>query len=314
MIARIPLLTGLLIVQLVLLAVLLLGGDEDRGTAKLLDFEPAQVNALTFEDADGKTVSLRMVDGDWRIGELPADADRIGEVIESLVGGSASWPVATSESSQARFEVAEDAFQRRVRFAGESGELATLYLGSSPGFRRIHAREADADAIFSIDFAVHQLPVDGSDWLDKQLLQTESISRVTFPDGAVLAGNDESGWILDGQAADPEAASRFVERIEGLSVLGLHEASADTVLGEPVTIAVQDDEGSHELSFRFNEAVDEYVLTSDRLPGEFTVASYIVEQILVPTAELLPEAAPESSEAEEDGEAELTPAPAADEG
>jgi hypothetical protein len=306
MIARIPLLAGLLIVQLVLLAVLLLGGDEDGGAAKLLDFEPAAVSTLTFEDGDGKTVSLNKVDGDWRIGELPADAEKIDEVIESLLGGSANWPVATSESSQARFEVAEDAFQRRVRLAGESGELATLYLGSSPGFRRIHAREADAEAIFSIDFAVHQLPVDGSDWLDKQLLQAESISRVTFPDGAVLAGDEESGWTLDGQSADLEEASRFVGRIEGLSVLGLHEASADTVLSEPVTITVQDDEGSHELSFRFNEAVDEYVLTSDRLPGEFTVASYIVEQILAPAAELLPEEAPQSAEAEAD--AELTPA------
>lgn len=312
MIARIPLLTGLLIVQLVLLGVLLLGGDEDRGALKLLELEPAEVKALTIEDGDGKTVSLRMVDGDWRIGDLPADAAKTDQVIESLLGGSANWPVATSESTQARFEVAEDAFQRRVRFDGESGELATLYLGSSPGFRRIHAREADSEAIFSIDFAVHQLPVDGSDWLDKQLLQADSVTRVIFPDGAVLAGDGESGWTLDGQAADLEAASRFVERIEGLSVLGLHEASVDTVLGEPVTIAVQDNDGSHELSFRFNEAVDEYVLTSDRLPGEFTVASYIVEQILVPAAELLAEEASQSSE--EDEEAELAPAPAAGEG
>jgi hypothetical protein len=271
--------------------VLLLAGDEEGAAAKLLDFEPDQVEAVNVADDEGRFLELEKVAGAWRLGELPADAAKIGAVIEALVGGSASWPVATSESSQARFEVAEDAFQRRIRFSGAAGELATLYLGSSPGFRRIHAREASDEAIFSIDFGVHELPLDASDWLDKTLFEVETISRLTFPEGAELLGDEESGWTVDGQPADPEKASDFVSRIAGLSVLGVHEAAADTVLGDPVTVVVEDDKGTHSLSFRFNEAVDEYVLESDRVPGEFTVASYIVEQILVPASDLLPEEA-----------------------
>ena len=299
MIARIPLLTAVLVAQLVLLAVLLLAGDDQGAAAKLLDFEPGEVEAFSFEDGDGRSVALEKVAGAWRLGELPADAVKIGGVIESLVGGSASWPVATSESSQARFEVAEGAFQRRVRFSGGAGELATLYLGSSPGFRRIHAREAEEEAIFSIDVGVHELPVDASVWLDKALFEVEAISRLTFPEGAVLVGDEETGWTVDGQQADLEKATEFVRRIQGLSVLGIHEAAADTVLGDPVTLIVEDNKGTHGLTFRFNEAVDEYVLESDRLPGEFTVASYIVEQILVPAADLLPEEASEEEEGEE---------------
>lgn len=287
MIARIPLLAGLLVVQLLILALLELGGGEEHAALALLDFEPAEVVALTIEDADGNIVSLAAQDGDWRLGELPADDDKIRALIDSLVGNSASWPVATSESSQARFEVAEDAFVRRVRFDGESGALATLYLGSSPGFRRIHAREADSDAIFSIDFGVHELPMADSDWLDKRLFQVETVSSVTFPSGEVLSGNAEAGWSLDGQPADQEAATRLVDRIKGLTVLGLYEKEDETELGEPVSVTVVDNKGTHRLTFRFNEAVDEYVLESDRLPGAFTVASYIVEQILVPPADLL---------------------------
>ncbi len=289
MIERIPLLTGLLVAQLVILALLTLGGDEEGAAVNLLSFDPVQVTALEIEDVDGNLVNLARVDGEWRLGELPADQDKINEVIESLAGGAANWPVATSENSQVRFEVAEDAFQRRIQFDGETGELATLYLGSSPGFRRIHARASGEQAIFSIDFGVHQLPVEASDWLDKQLFQVETISSLTFPEGAVLTGDDEAGWTLDGQPADPEEATRYVDRIEGLSVLGLHEDAADTVLGDPVSVHVEDNEGTHVLSFRFNEAADEYVLESDRLPGRFAVASYIVEQILVTAAELLPE-------------------------
>ena len=296
MIARIPLLTGLFVVQLVILALLMLGGDEERTAMELLAFETAEVVALTIEDGDGNTVSLTAQDGAWRLGELPADGGKVSEVIDSLVGGSANWPVATSESSQARFEVSEDAFQRRVQFDGESGTLATLYLGSSPGFRRIHAREADAQAIFSIDFGVHELPVDDSDWLDKQLFQVETVTSLTFPTGEILSGDDEAGWTLDGQPADEEAATRFIDRIAGLTVLGLFENGNEAELGEPVSVLVEDGEGTHRITFRFNEAVDEYVLESDRLSGAFTVASYIVEQILVPADDLLPAVEIESGE------------------
>ena len=288
MISRIPLLTGLLIAQLVILGVLMLAGEDEGAVAEMLSFDPAEITALTIEDGDGNVVSLESIDGEWRLGELPADGDKVADAIGSLAGGSASWPVATSESSQARFEVTDAAFQRRVVFGSASGELGTLYLGSSPGFRRIHAREASSEAIFSIDFGVHELPTDASDWLDKQLLQTEAISSLTFPEGEVLSRAEDDVWTLDGQPADAEAVERYVNRIEGLSVLGLHEPDPDPALGEPVTVRLEDDQGTHALTFSFNEAADEYVLESDRVPGAFMMASYIVEQILVPATELLP--------------------------
>lgn len=308
MIARIPLLAGILLVQLLILGLLLLSGGPDESAAELLSFDASEVRTLSIEDAEGNSLSVSSVDGGWRLDELPADGAKVTGVIESLAGGSASWPVATSESAQSRFEVAEDVFQRKVTFAGEDGELATLYLGSSPGFRRIHAREADEAAIFSIDFGVHELPTDRSDWLDKQLFRVESVRSVTFPEGAVLASDEAGDWTVDGQVADVEAATRFADRIRNLPVLGFYEALPDSTLGEPVTVLVQDNLGTHNLTLRFNEAVDEYVLESDRLPGAFTVASYIVEQILVPPGELLASADSEPAGAAAEAEAAAAPA------
>ena len=306
MIGRIPLLAGVLAAQILILAVLWLSGDDQGETVGMLSLDPAAVTTLEITDADDNVVRLAAAGGQWQLGELPADGERIRTAVESLLSVSATWPVATSTSSQARFEVAEDAFQRRVRFGGADGELATLYLGSSPGFRRIHARADGSDAIFSIDFAAHELPVDPSDWLDKQLFQVDEISRITFPSGEVLSADPAGLWLLNDQSADQETAEDYVGRIERLSVLGLFEAGADTLLGESVSLAVEDNQGSHLLSFRFNEAVDEYVLESNRLAGAFTVASYIVEQILVPADSLLPEAEAES-EAEPEVEALADP-------
>ena len=226
MMSRIPLLTGLLAVQLLLIGFLLLrGGSEPTATA-LLDFEADDVMSISIEDGDGNRVALDRTDAGWRLGEVPADADKVTGVIESLAGGAAGWPVATSEDSQARFEVTAEAFQRRVRFDGASGELATLYIGSSPGFRRVHARRDGEDAVFSIDFAVHELPADRDDWLNTQLLRTEGISRVVFPDGQVLALDDGGIWSLDGGAVDESATEEFVNRIARLSVLGFADETS----------------------------------------------------------------------------------------
>jgi hypothetical protein len=288
MMNRMPLLAGLLVVQLLLVGLFMLIGDDQPTATTLLDFEASAVTALDIEDGDGNRVSLSRTDAGWRIDDVPADADRITDVIEKLAGGSAGWPVATSESSQARFEVTADAFQRRLHFEGASAPLADLYIGTSPGFRRVHARREGDESVFSIDFGVHELPMDRADWLDKGLLQSAGITRVRFPDKQELISADDGSWELDGQAVDPATATDYVDRIQRLSVLGFFEPDGDGSLAEPVVLQVQDDQGLHQLTFRFDAENDQYVLTSDRMPGEFTVASYLVEQILIPASDLLP--------------------------
>ncbi|HEY5644332.1 MAG TPA: DUF4340 domain-containing protein [Pseudomonadales bacterium] len=288
--SRIGLLLGLLIVQIALVGVAFLGAGRDEGGEPFLDIDPARITGLTISGGDDDAVVLARSSDGWRLGELPADGGKIADVIGKLTGGSAIWPVATSADSQGRFEVTEDAHQRRIDFEGEAGPLATVYLGTSPGYRRIHARRDGDDATYSIDFAVHELPTDADEWLDKQLLASEGVRRVELPGGQVLAREaSDGGWILDGSAAQPEAAQRLVERIERLSVLGRYESVPGAALGEAKTVLLEDDGGAHRLTFRFNEPADEYVLTTDRYPGEFTVASYVAEQILVEPADLLPE-------------------------
>jgi hypothetical protein len=239
--------------------------------------------------------------------DLPADSNKIDGVITSLLEGSATWPVATSASSQERFEVTAESHQRRLAVESEGETVAEIFLGTSPGFRRVHARSSAGDAVYSIDFAVHEVPVDEDEWLDKKLLQTEEISEVTLSDGGkLLREADGDGWLVDGTAADPEAVSRLIDRLEGLSVLGLHDGEPAEP-GESRVIALVDAEGSHRLTLSHDEAEDEYVLTTDRFPGAFNVASYIAEQILIDASELLPEPEPEpepEAEEEEPGAAE----------
>lgn len=288
---RISLLAGVLVAQLLLIGLLSFSSGEEESASGLLGFEVDSVTGLSISDAEGHSIDLALGENGWRLGELPADSDKVLGAIESLVLAAAGWPVATSESSQERFEVTSAAFQRQVRLLGADGVLAEVFLGTAPGFRRVHARREGDDAVYAIDFAVHELPTDVDDWLSKTLFQTEEIARIQLPGGRVLSRDDAGAWSLDGAVAELEAAGRYVDRIERLSVLGLYDEDEPSgegeTLGAPAVVTVQDAQGSHTLTFRFDEGGDEYVLTSDRVAGEFTVASYIVEQILVDPEDLL---------------------------
>ena len=300
MTGRLPLLAGILLVQLALIIGIRFSGGGDDGAEPFLDIDPDAVTGLVITDSAGQSVTLgRAADG-WRMDDLPANADKVSEVMDRLISSAAIWPVATTRDAQKRFEVSSDSFQRKVSFEGEDGVLAQVYLGTSPGYRRVHARREGSDAVYSIDFAVFEVPVSRNDWLDRYLLGSSGVSRVELADGKVLAsggvaaGADngtDAGWTLDGEPTDPDAVRRFIERFERLSVLGLYQPDegeqAEAALGEPRSVVVEDGMGSHRMTFRLDDDNNQYVLSSDRISGEFTVASYLAEQLLTDGADLL---------------------------
>ena len=164
---KIGLLGGLLTAQALVVAALLLsrglGAGETGGG--LLPFEPATVAKLSIATRD-EEVALSRADEGWQLsGGLPADDGKVGEVLEKLTKAATAWPVATSAATAERFEVTEDNFQRRLAIESEAGETVTLYLGSSPGYRRVHARVGGADEVYSIDFSNYQAPADEGQWL-----------------------------------------------------------------------------------------------------------------------------------------------------
>jgi len=296
--SRIPLLLGLLAIQVLIIGVASIDFGDGGAARSFLKIETDLVSGLTISDAEGSVVQLSKTDTGWELaGGLPADTSKIVGVIESLVEGAATWPVATSGSSQERFEVTEDTHQRRLTFTAGSDVLAEVFLGTSPGFRRVHARTAEEDAVYSIDFAVHEVPTDQGDWLNTSLLHTEEISRIVLAGGHDLVRDEASeGWRLGGEPTDPESVRRLVERVEQLSVLSLYDAGEEG-LGEALVVAIEDGTGSYQLTFRHDEDDDDYVLTTDRFEGRFVVASYVVEQILINPEDLLVQ--PETEEVAE---------------
>lgn len=290
---KIGLLGAVLVVQLLVVAALLIGdalGSDDAGSS-LLSFDPDAVVKLELSTLDESVQLNRGGDG-WQVGDeaLPADSAKIGEMLDKLANVAATWPVATSSDSAVRFEVTEANFQRRLVLESVDGVVADLMLGTSPGYRRVHARADGADEVYSVDLSNYEVPVDADQWLDKTLLgATGPITGLQLEASWQLANTDE-GWLVDDTAGDPEAAdqeaaSQLIDRFSDLRVLGIVEPAGES----KGTFIVNDEAGEHRLQLFHDAEEDDYSVGSDRTPGRFGIATYIAEQMLVDVDALLPE-------------------------
>jgi len=269
-----------------------------------LSFDIGTVDGLSVSNDEG-TVDLTKAGDEWQLPEgLPADAAKVERVLEKLSDTSGGWPVASKASTAERFEVTEDNHQRHVTLKTGEETLADFYLGTSPGYRKAHARHADDDDIFAITFSNYEAGVAESDWLDKSLLRPDgALTAVERVDGFALTKADDGVWASgDGAELDQGKAETFAGRFSGLSVIGV----SDLALPEApkMTFALTDESGTQTLRIFHLEEDDDYVAMSDRVSGTFEMSSYIAEQMDKTVADLAPDP-PEDEAAEEATDEEL---------
>ena len=278
-----------------------------------LSFDAGMIDALSVSNDEG-TVDLAKAGGVWQLPEgLPADASKVERVLERLSDASGGWPVASKASTAERFEVTEDNHQRHVTLKAGDETRADFYLGTSPGYRKAHARHANEDDIYAITFSNYEAGVKESDWLDKSLLRPEgALTGVERVDGFSLTKDDDGAWASrDGAELDQGKAETFAGRFTGLSVIGVSDLALPDAA--KMTFALTDESGTQTLRIYHVEADDDYVAVSDRVPGAFEMSSYIAEQMDKTVADFAPEApAADAAPLEDDLEVAGTDEPEAE--
>ncbi len=280
-----------LAIQLVIIGVLLAArGGNVTEPEPLLSFDAAAVDALTVSNAEG-SVKLVKSGAAWQLpGGAPADATKIDAMLEKLADSPGSWPVATTAKAVKRFEVGVQNHQRRLTLSANGEVVADIYLGTSPSYRRAHARRVGDDDVYAITFSNYEATVEASDWLDKALLRPRgTIASVTRPAVFELTRDDAGGWTsADGAILDQGKAQALAGHFKGLTALGVRDAAPSAT--PAMTFMLTDDEGTMTLAIHHLEE-DTYAATSDRTPGFYQVSSYLVKQLDVGLAELAPDAA-----------------------
>lgn len=214
------------------------------------------VEEIQVSDLQGNKTLLRRKGDHWLLPELdnlPANANKVQQVLRALTTEDVGWPIAHSVAARQRFRVADYHYQRKVALHAHGRILATVYLGTSPGFQKIHARNADQDNIFSIKLNAFDAPVESGKWLDSRLLQTRAALSI-IADGYSLR-RDSGNWLTgSGAPANQSGLDALLAALRGLQVTGV----------APETIAA-------------NALEADLILTIEGLSGRADLALYDID-------------------------------------
>ena len=282
----IKLLLLLLVLQAGLVVWVNLPGDDTgafEADKPLLTVDRGSMDAVTIEQQNKPTLRLARKDGGWVLADksdFPVLPARFEEFADKLLNAKRSWPVGKTLVAARQFKVTPVGFERRVRFLQGTEVLGDVFLGSSPGFRRVHARLDGDNHTYAIDFNAFEAPAEAGQWYDTELLKTaaEEIVRIDLGAYALKAG--DGGFEVEGLGENERTDDEGVRKVvEGVSEVGfidvvfkdgkklfdagkrMLEYTIERKEGPPVThTVVAPEEG------------DDYLLKSSAHPHYFKVA------------------------------------------
>ena len=282
-------LATILVIQIALVALVWwfrLGDDEQR-PEPLLSFEPDSIQRIEISAIGEKRgVTLVRDTDNWQlVPDIPADADKVEQFLTKLADTDSGWPVAEQDSTAERFEVTNENHQRHIVLYDADKVLGGVYLGTSPGYRKVHARADSGGPVYSVKFSVYEVGMDSASWLDRSILQAVGEVRELTLEGVFsLSSEGDDGWVSDqGGDLDQDAVQTLIDRFRNLTVTGIYEEPVSD--GPLLTYIVTDDEGPQHLTIVRLEKADgdvtssRYVVSSNRREGHFELASYIAERI-----------------------------------
>ena len=308
-------LSGLLAVQFTLTAAVNLTSEDYeafQAEEKVLSFDEKKVDGLRIEDGTD-SVSLKKQEGKWLLPEsddFPANQSSIERLLGNLATLKKGWPVTKTRSAVRRFKVDEKQFERKLVLLSGDEAQATLYVGTSPGFRKVYIRPADGDEVLAVEFNTWDAGAKADHWIDKDVLTLDEsdVERVEMP-SVTLQWEDGKPQvaILGEKEQTNEKESR--------SLLGkLAKLRIQSLMGTGAKPEYQQDKSAFEvkitrkggeiLNYRFSksEGASYYILKRSDLDHYFKVAEYTLNPIKETTREKLVQATSEETSSEPTGD------------
>ncbi len=232
----VPILAGLLIAQLALIAWLLWPQPSQAAAGLLLaDFDPVQVNNIAIKWEDKALELARSGDG-WVLpeqGNYPANPIQVTDLLTKVAQIDTSRLVASTAGSHERLRVDDKNPIRRIAFTTSDGKVDTLYLGTSPNARATNVRADGSDNVYLTSaLSTGDVRVDLPAWVDIQYLSLDStaVNQLSFDNanGTFTLTRDGAGaWKLPDLAAGEKMLSTTVDSL----VSSLVNLSLNDVLG-----------------------------------------------------------------------------------
>ena len=316
----------LLVAQIVLLAWVRLSSRNDlasyQSSEKLIAAEPSDVDRVVIEEPKQDKLELVKTAGKWVIpsaSNFPAASGKIEEFLKKLLEMQRSWPVAKTGVAATQLKVADDDFNKKVVLKKGDQELGTLYLGTSPGFRKVHARVGGQAPIYSIDFNAYEAPVKAADWYDKELLRFAEGDVERLEINSLVLERGDKGLTLaglsEGEEVKAEEVQSLVRAVTGLTIedmLGTAE-KPEWKLSEPALTFNATVKNRGAVTYTAGGPIEDkyYVVKVSDLPYFFKINKTTIETLKGFNRDLLVKKAENKAEPTPAAQASATAPPAA---
>jgi hypothetical protein len=248
----------------------------------LTSFSSDEIDEIRIgDDFDNEVVLIRSSE-QWLLpglGDLPADSDKVRSLLQRISGEQGAWPIANSSAARQRFQVADYYYQRRLTLFSAGQALDTLYLGTSPRFRKVHARNDRQDAIYSITLSAFETPATNGAWLESRLLQVRAPLRI---DTDSYNLSFESGrWLsVTGREPNEMELKGLISTLKSLQIDGVagEELQHELSTVEPdLVMAIQSLTG--DVTLKLITVDNGHFIYSSEYPIFFTLSAYDFDRL-----------------------------------
>jgi hypothetical protein len=281
------------------------GADQKQAQQSVVSIEKAALSTITISADDGAKVVLKKQDGTWILPDyhnLAVNTGLLDQMLEKLAAARSSWPIAQTADAAERFHVSSTNYKRHLRLQSAADVVENLYLGDSPGLRKIYIRNEDADAIYTIEFGLHLAPASADQWFDKNLLKPgRDIKEIHAADFVLSKQTDDWGMndLAEQESLDQD---KIVNLVNYLQYPQVQAVAAEALVSkikklQPVAqyrVKTTDAEVSYDL-FKVDE---QHVIKSNLSALHFTVADFVADTLAgVKRDALITKAADDTEEA-----------------
>lgn len=288
----------------------------------LLNLNFDALESVEITEGEGDSISLVKKEDSWILPELsdfPVSESKWNDMKEKLSTLKRGWPVATTSIAAKQLKLSDEEFEKKLTFKSTNGDK-TLLFGTSPGFKKVHAKVSDEAESFSVNFSTHEASTKLSDWTDKDYLKVARDEVRTILHPKVTLKREEKSFTLDeipeGMEVNKEEVDSTAKLLIGftfLEVLGTEDKEDYHLENESASFELEMEDGKkvrYDLSLHKDGAYA--VLKPSNAPYYFKVTKVNYETVRDLSAEkLLKEKETETKE-EGEGQNTATTDPASD--
>ena len=282
---RAGILLGLLLVVQLFATVLLYRGDnfnDTLGKQVLVDSGAYVIDELRLDNGSDDELILRKSGPRWLLPDLsglPADPEKVDNVLRALTQDDPGWAIAHTVAARQRFQVAHYHYRRKLSLLSLGDQVATVYLGTSPGFRKVHARNESQEDIYSLDLNLYDVPMDAGSWLEPRLLQLRAPIQINA-DGYSLSRQDGQWRLGSGDIPDQRELQALLDTLRNLRVSGIAKGKVRTAVMEreaELILDITSLAGNSQLAlYKLGE---DHFISSSKYPFLFRLSAYDYDKL-----------------------------------